>query len=281
MVKLNHVFKRSLGQPLANIADFWEKYNHFVLAQQLSVLATSDELRNLASNEGEARDEGILRVKVVAQVEKIKNQSLAWVDSRLAYETKVNERTYFHVTPVSADIREMWNVYLDFEEGLSSNDDADDDDNDTTCRIDRLYERYVIVCANYSEAWIRYAHWKERVASREAATAVYQRATTIYLKYRADIYFAFGLALESWNQVEEARRLYQSVCDQVAPGSVEGMSNFAQFEKRQGRLTEALEILRAGVSQCLKVDDQACLYLSMAQIQHRVRPFLYLYRLIV
>jgi hypothetical protein len=40
MVKLNQIFQRVMTHPLRNLEEFWEKYNHFVLAQQLNTLAT-------------------------------------------------------------------------------------------------------------------------------------------------------------------------------------------------------------------------------------------------
>ncbi|DBA04650.1 TPA: hypothetical protein N0F65_012233, partial [Lagenidium giganteum] len=225
MLRLNHVFKRIMYQPLTNLDEFWEKYNHFVLAQQLHTLATTEELNALAGEE--EMDEGLLRVKIVNSVEAIKNKTAEGIAKRASFEAGI-DRTYFHVTPVSADALKNWHAYLDYEEIAGDQQ-----------RCEVLYERCMIACANYEQLWVRYAQWKERVHGFEVAKAVFERAVGIFLKYRASIYLEYAVFLEAHKQIDDARQVYQNVLSSVAPKLVEAFVRCCNFERRQGN-TEAV-----------------------------------------
>ncbi|KAF4321312.1 hypothetical protein BBO99_00001514 [Phytophthora kernoviae] len=222
MPRLNQVFKRIMHQPLRNLEEFWEKYNQYVLAQQLQTLATLEEQKALASDGEEIMDEGLLRVKIVNTVEAVKNKSIETVYHRQAFEAGI-DRSYFHVTPVSEAALKNWHSYLDFEE--AANDDS---------RCEILYERCLISCANYEEIWLRYVAWNEKVRGFEAADAVFQRAVTIFLKYRASIYLEYAAFLESHNKLQKAQDTYMKVLSDVAPKLAEAFLHYCNFERRRG-----------------------------------------------
>jgi tetratricopeptide (TPR) repeat protein len=223
MLRLNQVFKRIMHQPLSNLDEFWEKYNQFVLAQQLSVLATNDELRELVG-EDDMMDEGLLRVKIVNAVEAIKKKTAEGVYRRQTFEAGI-DRSYFHVTPVTDASLRNWHNYLDYEEVAGDN-----------ARCEVLYERCLIACANYEDMWVRYAAWKEKVAGFDAANEVFQRAVTIFLKYRASIYLEYASFLEAHDKVGEAENMYNKVLSDVAPTLIEAHLRFCNFERRRKNL---------------------------------------------
>lgn len=221
MLRLNQVFKRIMHQPLSNVEEFWEKYNHFVLAQQLHTLATTDELNALAGEE-EMMDEGLLRVKVVNSVEAVKNKTVEGMYRRQAFEAGI-DRSYFHVTPVADAALKNWHSYLDYEE--VAGDDA---------RCEVLYERCLIACANYEQFWVRYANWKEKAKGFDAANEVFSRAVTIFLKYRGNIYLEYASFLETHGKMDDAKNTYMRLLTDVAPELAEAFLRYCNFERRRG-----------------------------------------------
>uniref|UniRef100_K3WYT0 Suppressor of forked domain-containing protein n=1 Tax=Globisporangium ultimum (strain ATCC 200006 / CBS 805.95 / DAOM BR144) TaxID=431595 RepID=K3WYT0_GLOUD len=234
MLRLNQVFKRIMYHPLSNVEEFWEKYNQFVLAQQLHVLATTEELNALAGEE-ELMDEGLLRVKVVNSVEAVKNKTVEGMYRRQTFEAGI-DRSYFHVTPVTDAALKNWHNYLDYEE--VAGDDA---------RCEVLYERCLIACANYEEFWVRYANWKEKVKGFDAANEVLSRAVTIFLKYRGSIYLEYATFLETHGKLELAESTYMKLLNEVAPTLAEAFIRYCNFERRRGGLEAAKTWYQRGV----------------------------------
>ncbi|TMW66436.1 hypothetical protein Poli38472_004201 [Pythium oligandrum] len=241
MLRLNQVFKRIMHQPLSNLDEFWEKYNQFVLAQQLHVLATSEELNAMGA--GEEMDEGLLRVKIVNSVEAIKNKTLEGIQKRQGFEAAI-DRNYFHVTPVSDAALANWHSYLDYEEVIGD-----------TARCELLYERCLISCANYEQLWVRFANWKERVQGFEAANAVFQRAVNVFLKFRASIYLEYAAFLEANGKLEEARMNYLNVLNELAPKLAEAYVRYANFERRQNNIEAVKNWYERGLEQLVGQPD--------------------------
>ncbi|KAF4041277.1 putative TPR region domain-containing protein [Phytophthora infestans] len=249
MPRLNQVFKRIMYQPLRNLEEFWEKYNQFVLAQQLSALATSEEQKALASDGDELMDEGLLRVKIVNAVEAVKNKTMEDIYRRQAFEAGI-DRSYFHVTPVTDAAMKNWHSYLDFEEAA---------DNYERCQT--LYERCLISCANYEEIWLRYVSWGENVHGFAAADAIFQRAVTIFLKYRASIYLEYAAFLEAHNKLQRAQDTYMKVLSDVAPKLAEAFLHYCNFERRRGDVETAKTWYERGMG---AVDNEVEVYAYIA-----------------
>lgn len=249
MSRLNQVFKRIMHQPLRNLEEFWEKYNQFVLAQQLSALATTDEQRALASDGDELMDEGLLRVKIVNAVEAVKTKTMGDIYSRHEFEAAI-DRSYFHVTPVTEAALKNWHSYLDFEEAAANND-----------RCQKLYERCLISCANYEEIWLRYVTWIESVHDFAAADAVFQRAVTTFLKYRASIYLEYAAFLEAHDKLQRAQDIYMKVLSDVAPKLAEAFLHYCNFERRRGDVETAKVWYERGME---VVDSEAEIYAYVA-----------------
>ncbi|CAI5730427.1 unnamed protein product [Hyaloperonospora brassicae] len=249
MPRLNQVFKSIMHQPLRNLEEFWEKYNQFVLAQQLNVLATPEELKALVDSGEELMDEGLLRVKIVNVVEAVKNKTMEDIYRRQAFEAGI-DRSYFHVTPVAESAMKNWHSYLDFEEASG---------NDARCQT--LYERCLISCANYEEIWLRYVQWNEKIHGFESADAVFQRAVTIFLKYRASTHLEYASFLEAHNKLQEAQDVYMKVLSDVAPKLVEAFLRYCNFERRRGDVETAKTWFERGMD---AVENEAEAYAYVA-----------------
>ncbi|KAI9922051.1 hypothetical protein PsorP6_000197 [Peronosclerospora sorghi] len=235
MPRLNRVFKSIMYQPLRNLEEFWEKYNQFVLAQQLNVLASPEEQKALAGSGEELMDEGLLRVQIVNAVEAVKNKTMEGIYRRQAFEAAI-DRSYFHVTPVAESAMKNWHSYLDFEEASGD-----------IPRCETLYERCLISCANYEEIWLRYVEWNEKVRGFKAADAVFQRAVTIFLKYRASIYLEYATFLEAYHMEKNAQDVYMKVLCDVAPKLAEAFIHYCNFERRRGNIETAKTWFQRGM----------------------------------
>ncbi|KAL3662640.1 hypothetical protein V7S43_012488 [Phytophthora oleae] len=259
MPRLNQVFKRIMYQPLRNLEEFWEKYNQFVLAQQLSALATHEEQKALAGDGDELMDEGLLRVKIVNAVEAVKNKSMEDIYHRQAFEAGI-DRTYFHVTPVAEAAMKNWHSYLDFEEFAG---------NIKRCKT--LYERCLISCANYEEIWLRYATWIETVEGFESAEVIFQRAVTVFLKYRASIYLEYAAFLEAHNKLQKAQDVYMKVLSDVAPKLAEAFLHYCSFERRRGDVETAKTWYERGM-EAVENEDEVYAYVatSYATFLHKI-----------
>ncbi|KAG3163188.1 hypothetical protein PI126_g5652 [Phytophthora idaei] len=206
MPRLNQVFKRIMHQPLRNLEEFWEKYNQFVLAQQLNALATPEEQKALASDGEELMDEGLLRVKIVNAVEAVKNKTMEDIYRRQAFEAAI------------------WT-------------------------LKRL------------QIWLRYVSWSENVHWFTAADAVFQRAVTIFLKYRASIYLEYAAFLEAHNKLQKAQDTYMKVLSDVAPKLAEAFLHYCNFERRRGDVETAKTWYERGME---AVDNEAEVYAYVA-----------------
>ncbi|CAH0476662.1 unnamed protein product [Peronospora belbahrii] len=249
MPRLNQVFKSIMYQPLRNLDEFWEKYNQFVLAQQLNALATPEEQKALAGSGEELMDEGLLRVKIVNAVETVKNKTMEDIYRRQAFEAAI-DRTYFHVTPVAESAMKNWHNYLDFEEAAGN-----------AVRCESLYERCLISCANYEEMWLRYVDWSEKVHGFEAADTVFQRAVTIFLKYRPSIYLEYAAFLEAQDKLQKAQDMYMKVLSDVAPKLAEAFLRYCNFERRRGDVDTAKTWFERGM-EVVKDEVEAFSYVA-------------------
>jgi pre-mRNA-processing factor 39 len=252
MVRLNSIFKRIMTYPLSNLDDFWDKYNHFVLAQQLSTLATKEEIQQISGGDDQM-DEGMLRIKIVSQIEQIKNKTAQGIAKRQTFEAGI-DRTYFHVTPVTEASLKNWHAYLDYEEIAGEEE-----------RCQQLYERCLISCANYQDVWVRYALWKEKNQGFEAAQAIFQRAVNIFLKYRATIYLEYAVFLEANQKIQQAREIYTKVTTKIAPTLAEAYVKFCNFERRQKDDQIVKQIYQKGINQTRENHEVEAFGLLVAQ----------------
>ncbi|KAI0237084.1 hypothetical protein L0F63_000573 [Massospora cicadina] len=226
---LSHV----ISIPMHQYAKYYEKYvaaikgrtPQEILGEEVYSKYEAD-IRNstsLQAMEGAAADTEVAE-KLAARVQKHhttlfettqKETNLRW-----AFEGEIR-RTYFHVKPLEHSQLQNWKRYLEFEE-------AQDDE----MRIEVLYERCLVPCAQYQDFWVRYAHWLIPKAKFSKAEHAYRRATSVFVspKYTT-IRLDYALLLEMLGKHDEARAVYQKQLDSV-PGHVETIYKSLHFERR-------------------------------------------------
>lgn len=166
------------------------------------------------------------------QCEEAKQQRLKEIAKR--YETTVKEfnkrkgfelaikRSFFHAKSLDEEQLNNWRKYLEFEESEGN-----------FVRIVLLYERCLMPCSYYAEFWVRYADFIMKTSGEDAARAIFVRANQEFLSRRPDLFLEQGIFEESLGHLDEARRLYQHVYDDVAPGLFSGLFKHLNLERRE------------------------------------------------
>ncbi|XP_073226413.1 uncharacterized protein [Cicer arietinum] len=143
------------------------------------------------------------------------------------------QRYYFDVRPLDANQLQNWHDYLDFIELQGDFDWAV-----------KLYERCLIVCANYPDYWMRYADFMEAKGGREIANYSLDRATEIYLKSVPAIHLFNARFKEQIGDVLAARAAYVRRCKETDSDFVENVISTANMEKRLGNMESAFSIYK-------------------------------------
>ncbi|XP_027345804.1 uncharacterized protein LOC113857797 isoform X2 [Abrus precatorius] len=143
------------------------------------------------------------------------------------------QRNYFHVRPLDANQLQNWHNYLDFIELQGDFDWAV-----------KLYERCLIVCANYPEYWMRYVDFTEAKGGREIANYSLDRATEIYLKWVPAIHLFNARFKEQIGDALAARAAYIQSGKETNSDFVENVISKANMEKRLGNTESAFSIYK-------------------------------------
>ncbi|KAE9602926.1 hypothetical protein Lal_00050182 [Lupinus albus] len=155
------------------------------------------------------------------------------LDSKISpFEANIG-RYYFHVRPLDAHQLQNWHDYLDFIEL--------EEDFDWTVK---LYERCLVVCANYPEFWMRYVDFMETKGGREIANYSLNRATEIYLKRMPAIHLFNARFKEQIGDVLAARAAYIQSGKETDSDFVENVISKANMERRLGDIGSALNIYK-------------------------------------
>jgi hypothetical protein len=230
----------------------------------------SDNLSCEESDPDSKRD-AALRSHIMTRRESSAAASTSAVMSRQQFEALINKRTYFHVKRLEDGPIASWREYLTYEEvqedSLEREDGADKtvlkiglpwgSRNEKLTRTEKLYERCLIVTANYGEFWLRYASYLTRKPNVSSASIILKRASSIFASKRRDIQLALAYALEASGQIDESRGLFQTLAssapsqssaessppsngsssDSIKPAvTIDGRIEFASFLRRVGDL---------------------------------------------
>jgi hypothetical protein len=226
-------------------------------------------LLNCQESDPDTKRDAALRAVLMSRRENAAAASSSFVLSRQHYEALINKRTYFHVKRLEDGPIAAWRDYLSFEE---TNEDTHEREvgynnaariglpwgqrNKKLTRVEKLYERCLIVTANYGEFWLRYASYCTRKQNVYTASSVLNRASSIFASKRRDIQMALAHALEANGQIAEARIVFESLSSPIVlstetttppsngsavepvkpPVNVEGRTEFAAFLRRSGDL---------------------------------------------
>lgn len=154
-------------------------------------------------------------------------------------------RPYFHAKPLDGAQLANWARYLDWAEGRyggggggsgsTGKGDALDGGGDQLAHVVHLYERCLVPCASYPEFWIRYARWAQAAGQPERGASALQRGLSVFCKRRPEMHLYAAHVEELRGAAAAARRHYDTVLDDLAPGSVAAVVAAANFERRQGQ----------------------------------------------
>jgi len=188
---------------------------------------------------------------------------LGEANKRRPYEYEILKRSYFHILPLDEEQLDNWNKYLELEETAGVHG-----------RIVKLYERCLIPCCNYKEFWTKYINHLEKSPMKddekiEAIRAVYQRATTQFLKQRPSIHLEYALFEESHKCFDTARNIYHHLLE-IAPGHVESILRYINFERRQKNFEKCESLYEDGISKTESVSS-AFLSIHYARFQDQIR----------
>ncbi|XP_045825655.1 uncharacterized protein LOC123917840 isoform X3 [Trifolium pratense] len=146
------------------------------------------------------------------------------------------QRYYFDVRPLDSNQLQNWHDYLDFIELQGDFDWAV-----------KLYERCLIVCANYPDYWTRYADFMEAKGGREIANYSLDRATKVYLKSVPAMHLFNARFKEQIGDVLAARAAYIRRCNETDSDFVENVISKANMEKRLGNTDLAFSIYQEAI----------------------------------
>ncbi|CAM9239530.1 unnamed protein product [Phaeothamnion confervicola] len=148
-------------------------------------------------------------------------------------------RQYYHVKPLDEAQLAAWASYLDLEEsGGSAN----------IRRTDRLYERCLVACANYTGFWRRWSLWRWWCIGPVPAVETAERSCRDALRWRPDAHFFLADMLERAGRIIDARSIYHHVLTTLAPGLLEAAIRLSSFERRQGEHDAAMSAYEAALA---------------------------------
>jgi pre-mRNA-processing factor 39 len=270
---------------------YFTEFRSYATSQTLSTLASEAEIEELKSQvepnhpassataesvadlpveaeeirpktEDEVMEE--VRGKIITEVEEVGQKTNERLTTRTKFEGSIT-RSYFHTKPLHSvkngkiDDKELanWREYLDYEQ---KHGDAKS--------TEKLYERCLVPLANYSEFWIRYSQWAEVQKGVKEGLAVIERATTIFLKRRADVHMHRALLLEVQGDTEGARKTFEHILTAIAPGHLESMIKVANFERRQGNFPAVVKAYEDAIS-CGGDSTRPFLSMQLARFQEK------------
>ncbi|XP_027919357.1 uncharacterized protein LOC114177943 isoform X2 [Vigna unguiculata] len=169
-------------------------------------------------------------------------------------------RHYFHVQPLDANQLQNWHNYLDFIELQGDFDWAV-----------KLYERCLIVCANYPEYWMRCVDFMEAKGGREIANYSLDRATEIYLKRVPSIHLFNARFKEQIGDDFAAHAAYVQSGKERDSDFVDNVISKANMEKRLGNIESAFSIYNEALKKAAteeKLHALPILYIHFSRLKY-------------
>jgi pre-mRNA-processing factor 39 len=270
--KMFAILGRIIHIPMHQYARYFEKYRQFASTQPLPALVsagTLSQFRMDLENEGagykagrtEAEVERELRIRVDNHHLEIFHRTQAETTKRWTYESEI-KRPYFHVTDLDDGQLSNWRKYLDYEE--SEGDYA---------RIQFLYERCLVTCAQHDEFWLRYARWMlAQPRKEEEVRNIYQRASCFYVPIALPaIRLQYAYFEEMCGRVDVAKDVHDAILV-VLPGHVETIVSLANMCRRHGGLEAAIEVYKGQIdSPTCDISAKAALVAEWAKLLWKIK----------
>lgn len=214
------LFSRLFAFPAAFLEGMWKEFEEWVEKRTAKAVAVTDEeLQKAAQLSGTSVSadappevDNAVKAQLVSQRKETYTAALAAYEPRREFEDKI-KRAFFHVKPLPESQLENWRKYLQYSI-----------DNASISETMKLFERCIVVCANYAEFWLQYAYWIRNVSEEDAAAqlpgypvgaagavSVLLRPQSVHLPSRPDIWLALARAYEEMGDVDNARNLYSQL----------------------------------------------------------------------
>jgi len=243
--KIFGILGRVIHIPMHQYARYFERYRQLAQARPLSELASSDTVAEFRTEiegasahlppgaKADAEIDRDLRLRLDGYHLEIFSRTQTETTKRWTYESEI-KRPYFHVTELDEGQLGNWRRYLDFEEAEGSYQ-----------RIQFLYERCLVTCAQYEEFWLRYARWMSAQHGKEEEVRnIYQRSSTIYVPIAnptTRLHYAYFEEMS--NRVDVAKDIHNAILVTL-PGHIETIVSLANLSRRHGGLEAAIEVYK-------------------------------------
>jgi pre-mRNA-processing factor 39 len=230
--------------PMHQYARYFERYRQLAQSRPLTTLVPVQTLTQLQmdiENEGagfkagrsQAEVERDLRARIDNIHLEIFRKTQAETTKRWTYESEI-KRPYFHVTDLDEGQLTNWRKYLDFEESEGE-----------YSRIQFLYERCLVTCAQHEEFWLRYARWMFAQAGKdEEVRNIYQRASCLFVPIALPatrLHYAYFEEMSG--RVDVAKDIHEAILVQL-PSHVETIVSLANTCRRHGTIDDAVAVYK-------------------------------------
>ena len=266
------ILGRIIHIPMHQYARYFEKYRQFAASQPLAAIVpagTLTQFRTDLENEGagykagrtETEVERELRARVDAFHLELFQRTQAETTKRWTYESEI-KRPYFHVTELDEGQLSNWRKYLDYEETEGD-----------YIRIQFLYERCLVTCAQHDEFWLRYARWMiAQPGKEEEVRNIYQRASCFYVPIALPTTrLQYAFFEEMSGRVDIAKDIHDAILVAL-PGHIETIVSLANMCRRQGGLDAAIEVYKAHMeSQAIDISAKAALIAEWAKLLWKIK----------
>jgi pre-mRNA-processing factor 39 len=250
------ILDRVIHIPMHQYARYFERYRQLAQHRPVEELLPPEVLTQFRAEvesqlSGKARNELEIERELRAMSDKfhleVFHSTQTETTKRWTYEQEI-KRPYFHVTELDESQLVNWRKYLDFEEVEGS-----------YIRTVFLYERCLVACAYYDEFWLRYARWMSAQSGTEFPNKkeeeirnIYQRAACLYAPIsRPTVRLNWALFEEINGRPDISRAIYEAILDKT-PGHMETIVSWANLERRQGGLDDAIAIYKS------QIDSPTC-----------------------
>ena len=266
------ILGRIIHIPMHQYARYFEKYRQFASSQPLAAVIPSitlTQFRQDLETEGAGFNAGRTETEVERELRtrvdnfhlEVFHRTQAETTKRWTYESEI-KRPYFHVTELDDSQLSNWRKYLDYEETEGDYP-----------RIQFLYERCLITCAQHDEFWLRYARWMlAQPGKDEEVRNIYQRAACFYVPIAlptARLQYAFFEEMSG--RVDVAKDIHEAILVAL-PGHVETIVSQANMSRRHGGLEAAIEVYKAQIdSPTCEISAKAALVAEWARLLWKIK----------
>lgn len=266
------ILTRVIAIPMHQYARYFETYRNMAQSRPLtSIVPTSVLTKYQMELEAEGAGykagrsqmevERDLRARVDTYHMTIFQATQVETTKRWPYESEI-KRPYFHVTDLDEAQLVNWRKYLDFEEG----------EGDYT-RIQFLYERCLVTCAQHDEFWLRYARWMSAQPNKqEDVRNIYQRASCTFVPIAVPaVRLQYAYFEEMQGRIDIAKAIHEAILFQL-PSHIETIISWANICRRQDGLEAAVAVYKAQLDNPMcESSAKAAVIAEWAKLLFRIR----------